>query len=160
MFFHVSFEKRLFEVSRYLTIRGRNMKTHEEMVAEFELLDDEQLCEVLRSDTKFTESILLSIPDLASDAAFDLYGPEWLNRYWKRFIIEVKASTNDDAALKWAVNATAAGLSVMLTKHFNLPDVAIPASVALALLLIRAAKRKESKPKDKTLSSVSEEDKH
>jgi hypothetical protein len=96
--------------------------------------------------------LLNAIPDLAADATFDLFGADWLERYWKRVVMEVQDGLSDDSVLAWAAGATASGFTALLVQHFHIPEGAIPAAIAMTILIIRTAKKEQrgAKPADAT----------
>ncbi|MFO0815318.1 MAG: hypothetical protein U0796_19050 [Gemmatales bacterium] len=125
-------------------------------IARLEELSDEQLHELLRSDIDFSEALTQNMPELASDSAFDLYGKEWIKRYWKRLVTQVNGPMTSDGAMKWAVGASATALMAALAKYFDLPEAALPSAAALAILMLRTARSQQApleevqQPKEKS----------
>ena len=116
-----------------------------DVVTEFESFEDYELQTVLRDNSAFANAVFRAIPDLSAESSFDLFGKEWVARYWKRLVMEVQTGLTSDGALKWAVSATVAELSTLISTYFGVSDAAFPACVALAILIIRAAKSEKVK---------------
>jgi len=117
-------------------------------IARLEQLSDEQLHDLLRNDTDFSETLTQNMPELAADSAFDLYGKEWIKRYWKQLVTQVNGSMTSDGVMKWAVSASATALMAALAQHFHLPEAALPSAAALAILVLRTARSQQALPEE------------
>jgi hypothetical protein len=81
----------------------------------------------------------MRMPELSQELGLDLFQPEWIKRYGKRILAEVSGLPVDEA-FKWALSLSAVQLADHLSKHFNLSLAAWSSAIALAILLLRAAR--------------------
>ena len=119
-----------------------------------ETLTDDALLAILSGDSAFIESVILEIPAISAEPGFSLMSAEWIQRYWKTIVGTLKPALTDDKILKWSMETSAAGLSVMISQHFGLPEPSTPAAIALAVLILRAAKKQIIKRKSASTSST------
>jgi hypothetical protein len=111
----------------------------EHLVSEFEAKDDAALREVVQRSDELSEALLMKMPELSQELGLDLFQPEWIRRYGKRILAEVSGQPVD-LAFKWALGLTALQVAEYLSKHLNLSVAAWSSAIALAILLLRAAR--------------------
>jgi hypothetical protein len=114
----------------------------------YENLSDEDLTQLLVADYDVTQAILSAYPEMAQDAGFELFDASWAKRYWRSIAAEITGIKASDKLLSWAVGATISGTASLLITYFGLPAVAFSSAVALAIIILRAAKN-ASKPAEK-----------
>lgn len=110
---------------------------------EYETLSDRELEELVQSSFEVGEAIFLANPMYAEDAGFAPFSRDWVKRYWKSLLSQVSGKPLD-MVLEWALAATAAQVSAALVAAFGISVVSYPAAIALAVLLIRAAREENS----------------
>jgi hypothetical protein len=113
------------------------------LVPSLDAEDDDTLHALLQRNVQIADAVFVALPDIAQDAGFDVFGKEWMRRYWRRILSEV-SSTPVDELYKWALAETAVDLSNNLISYFGLDVHSFPAAVALAILLLRIAKKSGS----------------
>jgi len=115
------------------------MEHNEELLAALSAKDDESLYALLQQDEHIADAVFVALPDIAEDAAFDVFGKEWTHRHWRRILSEV-SKTPVDELYKWALAETAVDLSNALLHYFKLDVHSLPAAIALAILLLRVSR--------------------
>ena len=83
---------------------------------------------------------------MAQDAGFELFDLRWAQRYWRALASEISGIQGGEKLQAWAVNGTVGGVATALIEHFGLPGTAGAAAVALAVILLRAARAAEEEP--------------
>jgi hypothetical protein len=101
---------------------------------------DDELIHVVVSNYDLTEAILSAHPEMAEDAGFELFDPEWARRYWKTLASDISGLQAGDKIQAWAVGATISGVAGSIITTFGLPAIAVSSAVALAIILVRAAR--------------------
>lgn len=101
---------------------------------------EEELRGIITGESQVADAIVTSHPEMAQDAGFELFDGAWARRYWRSVVAEVAGIKALDKVSSWAVGASIGQLAALIVAHFALPPVALPAAVALAVVLLRAAK--------------------
>jgi hypothetical protein len=101
---------------------------------------DDELAEIVSSSYDLSESIVSSHPEMSQDAGFELFDRGWAQRYWKAVVSDITGLHGGDQIQSWAVGATIAGVADAIIATFGLPAVAVSGAVALAVILLRAAR--------------------
>jgi hypothetical protein len=117
------------------TVAGLN-----ELVVRYESGSDDELAAAVTADYDLTEAIVSAHPEMAQDAGFELFDREWAKRYWKTVVGEISGAGTTSEIRAWAMGATVSGVAEALISTFGLPPTVLPAAVALAFILIRAAR--------------------
>jgi hypothetical protein len=120
------------------------------LAAEYENRPYEDLAQRVVEDYELTEALLSAHPEIAQDAGFELFDRRWAQRYWRAVVSELTGIQASEKLQSWAVNATISGVATQLIDHFGLPGSAGAAAVALAVILLRAARGSvdEAEPKE------------
>ena len=113
----------------------------EKIAAEFSRLSDEQLAELAAGNYELTDAVMSAFPEMAQDAGFELFDRAWARRYWRAVVRQVAPDDLLDSAKQWGVEATVVGMANLLVTELGLPTVAVPAAVALSVIVIRAARQ-------------------
>lgn len=111
-----------------------------QLAVEFEHKPTEELTEVVVSSYELSEAILSAHPNMAQDAGFELFDGAWARRYWRTLVGDVTGLQAGSKIESWAINATISGTATAIVTTFGLPAVGFSAAVALAVILIRAAR--------------------
>jgi len=107
--------------------------------ASLELLPDNDLRTLVQQSSELSDAIFVSNPRYAEDSGFEPFSADWIRRYCKSLLSEISGKPLDKA-LEWALAATAMDVSAALVSHFGIVAAAHPAVIALAILLLRAAR--------------------
>jgi hypothetical protein len=110
------------------------------LAAEYEKKDDDELTEVVVSNYDLTEAIISAHPAMAQDAGFELFNREWAKRYWKTLVADVSGLKGAEKVQNWAISATISGTAAAIVATFGVPAIGVSAAVALAVILLRAAR--------------------
>jgi hypothetical protein len=100
---------------------------------------DEDLTQVVSRDYDLAQAILEQNPDMAQDAGFALFDKTWSKRYWVHLVLQVKKLKTLDAAYAWAIGASIEPFANEIMAHYGLPHGSVPAAIALATIVLRAA---------------------
>lgn len=109
-------------------------------------MSDDELAQVVSENYNLSQAIISSHPEMAQDAGFELFDTNWAERYWRNIVAEISGLKLTDALAKWAIGGSIAGIANMIISHYALPAVALTGAVALAIILVRAAKRSSDTP--------------
>ena len=112
----------------------------EELSARYASSPDEDLAQVASSSYDLAEAIISEHPEMSQDAGFELFDRAWAKRYWKAVLGDVTGLQGAEKLQGWAVDATIAGAANAIIVTFGLPAVAFSGAVALAVILLRAAR--------------------
>jgi hypothetical protein len=115
------------------------------LVLEYDKKPTEELTEEVVASYDLTEAILSAHPSMAQDAGFELFDGAWAKRYWRTLVADISGLQAASKIESWAISATISGAATAIATTFGLPAVAFSAAVALAIILIRAA-RDDVKP--------------
>lgn len=115
------------------------------LVLEYDKKPTEELTEEVVANYDLTEAILSAHPRMAADAGFELFDGVWAKRYWRTLVADISGLKAASKIESWAISATISGAATAIVTTFGLPAVAFSAAVALAIILIRAA-RDDVKP--------------
>jgi hypothetical protein len=107
---------------------------------------DQELTRLVAQQRDLSQAIVMSHPEMAQDAGFELFDTAWAKRYWKSIVGQISGIGAVDKLYSWAVGASVTEFAKLVIKHYSLPTAATAAAVALTVILIRAAKasREES----------------
>ena len=119
----------------------------EQQVDELETQESDDLRALIQNSVEVSEAVFLSDPVLAEDAGFEPFSSDWISRYWRSLGSQISGKPIDQT-LDWALKATAVQVSTALVVHFGISVVAYPAAIALAILLLRAAKDANKQPSE------------
>jgi hypothetical protein len=108
---------------------------------------DDELRSLAAQNYELANALLMSHPEMAQDAGFELFGRDWANRYWRNVISQVSGIHAMDRVYSWAVGASISEVAKLIIQHYSLPAVAATSAVALAILLLRAARQQSNNPK-------------
>lgn len=111
-----------------------------ELARQYEGLSDDELAEAAASSYELTEAIMSAYPQMAQDAGFELFDRRWAQRYWRSLAHEFGAGEGSEQVKSWAVDATIAGVANLIVTSLGVPAIALSSAVALAVILLRAAK--------------------
>jgi hypothetical protein len=109
-------------------------------VAEYTRKSSTELADIVVKSYELSTAIAEAHPEMAQDAGFEWFDTSWATRYWRKVASEVSGLKAPDKVQSWAVNATISGVGTAIIAHYALPAVAVSAAVALAIILVRAAK--------------------
>lgn len=112
----------------------------DELVVAYESEPDDRLAAVVAADYDLSEAIVSAHPEMAQDAGFELFDREWAKRYWKTVVGDISGAGTASEIRSWAMGATVSGVADALISTFGLPPTVLPAAVALAFILVRAAR--------------------
>jgi hypothetical protein len=101
---------------------------------------DEELAQIVVSDHDLSQRIVAMHPEMAQDAGFELFDGQWAKRYWRNIAGEITSIKSLEQLYAWAVGAEVDAAAKLVVDHYALPPGALPAAVALAIILIRAAR--------------------
>ncbi len=118
-----------------------------EIVSKYENQSDAELTQTVVVNYDLTQAILASHPQMAQDAGFELFDPNWAKRYWRNIAGEITGINAYEKIYSWAVGASITNVATLLIDHYKLPAVALSAAVALAIILVRAARSSKDAPK-------------
>lgn len=110
------------------------------VVAEYSTKSSAELADLVVKNYELSTAVVDAHPEMAQDAGFELFDTTWATRYWRKVASEVSGLKAADKLQSWAVSATIAGVANAIIAHYALPAVAVSAAVALAIILVRAAK--------------------
>jgi hypothetical protein len=109
-------------------------------VAEYATKSDAELADIVVGNYELSTAIAESHPEMAQDAGFECFDTSWATRYWRKVVAEVSGLKAADKVQSWAIGASISGVAKAIIDYYALPAVAVSAAVALAIILIRAAK--------------------
>jgi hypothetical protein len=109
-------------------------------VAEYTTKSSTELADIVVKSYELNTAIAEAHPEMAQDAGFEWFDTSWATRYWRKVASEVSGLKAADKVQSWAANATISGVATAIIAHYALPAVAVSAAVALAIILVRAAK--------------------
>ena len=109
-------------------------------VAEYSTKSSAELADIVVKSYELSTAIADAHPEMAQDAGFEWFDTTWATRYWRKVVSEVSGLKAADKVQSWAVSATISGVASAVIAHYALPAVAVSAAVALAIILVRAAK--------------------
>jgi hypothetical protein len=112
----------------------------ESLVSQYADQPDDELVRTVVANYDLTEAIITSHPNMAQDAGFDLFDAQWARRYWRTLAADISDLRLPDKVQSWAVSSTISGIAAAIIGTYGLPAVAASAAVALAILLVRAAR--------------------
>ena len=112
----------------------------EELSSQYASRSDDDLAEIVNSSFDLADAIVSGHPEMSQDAGFELFDSGWAKRYWKTLAGDVSGLEGTDKLQSWAVNASIAGVANAIIVSFGLPAVAFSGAVALAIILVRAAR--------------------
>jgi hypothetical protein len=115
----------------------------ERLVDEYADRPDDELINTVVANYDLTDAIISTHPNMAQDAGFDLFDVQWARRYWRTLAADVSGLKLPDQVQSWAVSSTISGVAAAIITTYGLPAVAVSAAVALAVLLVRAARSGE-----------------
>jgi len=118
----------------------------EELSSQYASHSDEELAEIVNSSYDLADAIVTGHPEMSQDAGFELFDRGWAKRYWKTVLSDVSGLEGTDKLQAWAVNASIAGVANAIIVTFGLPAVAFSGAVALAVILLRAARSSGDAP--------------
>jgi hypothetical protein len=102
---------------------------------------DDELIDVVRQNYDLTNAIVARDPSMAQDAGFELFDREWAKRYARGILAEISGSKGlGDQVYSWAMGASIANIATLIVQQFGVPASALAAAVALAVILVRAAR--------------------
>jgi hypothetical protein len=101
---------------------------------------DEELRSVIVAHSGLAQAIVAAHPEMAQDAGFELFDAAWARRYWRSVVAEVAGIDALNRVASWVVGASIGQLASLIAARFALPPPARPAAVALAVVLLRAAR--------------------
>ncbi|HJZ93967.1 MAG TPA: hypothetical protein VKE40_24040 [Gemmataceae bacterium] len=107
---------------------------------------DDELREIIVANYELSQAVVNANPKMAQDAGFELFDRAWAKRYWASVVSQVSGITTPDRLYNWAVGATIGAVAKAITTYYLLPAAAVPAAVALAIVLVRAAKASRKDP--------------
>lgn len=110
------------------------------VVAEYSTKSSAELADLVVKNYELSTAVVDAHPEMGQDAGFELFDTTWATRYWRKVASEVSGLKAADKLQSWAVSATIAGVANAIIAHYALPAVAVSAAVALAIILVRAAK--------------------
>lgn len=111
-----------------------------EIASAYEHQSDDELTRIVVADYDLAQAILSAQPQMAQDAGFELFDADWAKRYWRNIVTELTGKSTSDKLYSWAMGASITSVANLLVQHYKLPAVALSAAVALAVILLRAAK--------------------
>src|SRR5690349_8126410 len=109
-------------------------------VAEYTAKSSTELADIVVKNYELSTAIAEAHPEMAQDAGFEWFDTSWATRYWRKVASEVSGLKAADKVQSWAVNGTISGVATAIISHYALPAIAVSAAVALAIILVRAAK--------------------
>lgn len=112
----------------------------EQLAAQYAERDDQDLINTVVANYELTDAIISTHPNIAQDAGFDFFDARWARRYWRTLASDVSGLHLQDKVQSWAVSSTISGIAGAIITTYGLPAVAASAAVALAVLLVRAAR--------------------
>jgi hypothetical protein len=115
----------------------------DELAAQYIDRDDQELINTVVANYELTDAIVSTHPNMAQDAGFDLFDARWARRYWRTLVSDVSGLKLPDKVQSWAVSSTISGVASAIITTYGLPAVAASAAVALAVLLVRAARSED-----------------
>ena len=113
-------------------------------VANYTTKSSAELADIVVKNYELSTAIAEAHPEMAQDAGFEWFDPSWATRYWRKVASDVSGLKAADKVQSWAVSATISGVANAIIAHYALPAVAVSAAVALAIILVRAAKASAS----------------
>lgn len=112
----------------------------DQLVVAYANKSDEELRNVIVNSDLLSTAIVSSHPEMAQDAGFELFDKGWAKRYWRSVMAQISGVGAMDRVYSWAVGVSIAEVAKLILQHYALPAVAMSAAVALAVVLVRAAK--------------------
>lgn len=109
-------------------------------VAEFAAKSDDELADIVVKNYELSTALAESHPEMAQGAGFEWFDSSWAARYWRNVLAEISGLKVPDKVQSWAVGASISGVAKAIIEYYSLPAVAVSAAVALAIILVRAAK--------------------
>lgn len=106
---------------------------------EIETLSKPQLTVIVQADIQLTQAIVLANPIYSQETSYEPFDSDWFKKYFKKLLSEITGKSLD-LALEWALVATAIEVSEKIISTYGLDASSQPAALAMALLLIKAAK--------------------
>ena len=61
-------------------------------------------------------------------------------RYWRNIVAEISGNSASDKLYSWAMGVSIASAANLVVQHYHLPAAALSSAVALAVILLRAAR--------------------
>jgi hypothetical protein len=118
-----------------------------QLASTYQARSDEELTQVVVANYDLTHAILAAHAEIAQDAGFELFDAAWAKRYWRSIVTDITGIKVVDEIYSWAIGASIAEAANLVVATYALPPVALPAAVALAVILVRAATRsRQAKP--------------
>lgn len=112
----------------------------DDLIAAYAGKSDDELRDVVVKSDLLTRAIVASHPQMAQDAGFELFDQGWAKRYWRSVMAQISGIGAMDRVYSWAVGVSIAEVAKLILQHYTLPAVTMSAAVALAVMLVRAAK--------------------
>jgi hypothetical protein len=111
-----------------------------EMASGYEKLSDDELTQIVVANYDLSQKLIASHPEMAQDAGFELFDPSWAKRYWRTVVGEITGIKSLEDIYSWAISTSIVSIADLLVAHYQIPPAALSASVALAIILVRAAR--------------------
>jgi hypothetical protein len=109
-------------------------------VAEYATKSSAELADIVVQNYELSTALAQSHPEMSQDAGFEWFDAGWAARYWRKIAAEISGLKAADKVQSWAIGASISGVAQAIIAFYGLPAVAVSASVALAIILVRAAK--------------------
>ena len=114
----------------------------EDLAVKYTTASEEELTRIVSEDYALGEAVVVSHPEMSQDAGFELFDRAWAQRYWKTIAKDISGAPAAEVE-SWALNATIVTAANAIVVSFGLPAVALSGAVALAVLILRAARAAE-----------------
>ncbi len=112
----------------------------EELVENLLKKSDEYLQEILFENEEVLEAVVLSNSLFSQEIGYEPFSKDWVKRYLRAILSEISNKSADDA-LGWALTVSVYEVATKLIEYYNITISDYPAIVALAIILIRSAKK-------------------
>jgi hypothetical protein len=111
-----------------------------DLIKLYEAKSDNELARIVAANYAIAHTIVASNPQMAQDAGFELFDSDWAKRYWRSVVAQITGIKLADEVRSWAIGASIDQLVELIVEHYSLPPGALPAAVALAIILLKATK--------------------
>jgi hypothetical protein len=111
----------------------------DDLVERYSSQSDDQLTRIVVASYELSDAVLTAHPNMAQDAGFDLFDVSWARRYWKNVVAEISGINVSDELYAWAIGESISHVAELVMTQYHLPAGALPAAVAFAIILTRAA---------------------
>src|SRR5262245_42525505 len=96
---------------------------------------DNELARIVAENYETAHVSVASNPQMAQYAGFELFDSCWAKRYWRNVVAQITGMRTLDEVKSWAIGASIDQLAQLIVDHYSLPPGALPAAVALAIIL-------------------------